>query len=258
MSFDSTCRRLAEKFPEDFASWLLGRPIASTILQPTELSLEPIRADNVMLFEGESDILHMEWQTDPKQVVPARLADYRLRLHRYAPDKTIHQVIIYLRKTNSPRVYQDYFEIPGMYAEFTVIRIWEVPVEDLMKYPGLLAFSALGKTDHPEQALRSAVRETTKQVKDIELQHEILGAAYLLSGLVLDKNVIGKIIRRDVMRESVTYQAVLQEGREEGRLAERRSIVMSLLQEGMAIDLITRVTGWSIAEVVQLQQEHQL
>jgi predicted transposase YdaD len=145
-----------------------------------------------------------------------------------------------------------------MYAEFTVIRIWEVPVEDLMKYPGLLAFSALGKTDHPEQVLRSAVRETTKQVKDIDLQHEILGAAYLLSGLVLDKSVIGKIIRRDVMRESVTYQAVLEEGREEGRLAERRSMVMSLLQEGMAIDLITRVTGWSVAEVTQLKQDNGL
>jgi hypothetical protein len=56
------------------------------------------------------------------------------------------------------------------------------------------------------------------------------------------------------MRESVTYQAVL----EEGRLAERRSIVMSLLQEGMAIDLITRVTGWSVAEVTQLKQDNGL
>jgi predicted transposase YdaD len=144
-----------------------------------------------------------------------------------------------------------------MYAEFKVIRIWEVPVEDLMQYPGLLPFAALGKTDNPERALRSAVRKT-KRVKDIELQHEILGAAYLLSGLVLDAKVISKIIRRDVMRELVTYQAVLEEGRGEGRLAERRSIVISLLQEGMAIDLIARVTGWSIAEVTQLQQEHHL
>jgi predicted transposase YdaD len=30
MSFDSTCRRLAEMFPADFATWLLGRPIALT------------------------------------------------------------------------------------------------------------------------------------------------------------------------------------------------------------------------------------
>jgi predicted transposase/invertase (TIGR01784 family) len=270
MSFDSTCRRLAEKFPEDFASWLLGRPIASTILQPTELSLEPIRADNVMLFEGESDILHMEWQTDPKQVVPARLADYRLRLHRYAPGKTIHQVVIYLRKTDSPRVYQDYFEIPGMYAEYRVIRIWEVPVEELMRYPGLWPFAALGDTDSPERSLRRAVRKMN-WIKDIEQQHEVLGAAYLLSGLVLDTKTISKIIRRDVMRESVTYQAVLEEGREEGLekgreegrkegreegdRARGRQAALSLLRAGVPIDLIVEASGLSIAEITQLQQE---
>jgi predicted transposase/invertase (TIGR01784 family) len=269
MSFDSTCRRLAEQFPEDFASWLLGRPIASTILQPTELSLEPIRADNVMLFEGESDILHMEWQTDPKQVVPARLADYRLRLHRYAPNKTIHQVVIYLRKTDSPRVHQDYFEIPGMYAEFRVIRLWEIPVEELMQYPGLLPFAALGQTDDPERALRSAVREM-KRVRNRDQQHEVLGAAYLLSGLVLDTSTIGKIIRRDVMRESVTYQAVLEEGREEGRgeglekgreegdRARGQQAALSLLRAGIPIDLIIEASGLSIAEITQLKQANHL
>jgi hypothetical protein len=32
MSFDSTCPRLAEMFPANFAIWLLGRPIAFTEL----------------------------------------------------------------------------------------------------------------------------------------------------------------------------------------------------------------------------------
>jgi predicted transposase YdaD len=27
MSFDSTCRRLAEQFPQDFVSWLLGKTL---------------------------------------------------------------------------------------------------------------------------------------------------------------------------------------------------------------------------------------
>ncbi len=49
MSFDSTCRRVAEMFPGDFATWLLGRPIAFTELSPTELSIEPIRSDSLIL-----------------------------------------------------------------------------------------------------------------------------------------------------------------------------------------------------------------
>lgn len=188
MSFDSTCRRLAEQFPEDFASWLLGRPINSIVLEPTELSLEPIRADNIMLLEGDEDILHMEWQTDPKQVIPMRLADYRLRIHRKAPTKRIHQVVIYLRRTDSPLVYQNYFEIAGMYAEYEVVRIWEVPATTLMQYPGLLPFAALGQTDNPGQTLRDAVR-VMKQIPDPAQQNEVLGAAYLLGGLVLDREL---------------------------------------------------------------------
>jgi hypothetical protein len=62
---------------------------------------------------------------------------------------------VYLRKTDSDRVYQDYFEIAGMYAEYRVIRIWEVPVAELMQYPGLLPFAALGKTDNPDRAFGS-------------------------------------------------------------------------------------------------------
>jgi predicted transposase/invertase (TIGR01784 family) len=113
------------------------------------------------------------------------------------------------------------------------------------------------------------------RIKDLEQQHEVLGAAYLLSGLVLDTKTISKIIRRDVMRESVTYQAVLEEGREEGLekglerglekgreegreegdRARGRQAALSLLRAGIPIDLIVEASGLSIAEVTQLQQE---
>lgn len=70
MSFDATCKRLAEIFPQDFASWLLGYPVALTELSPTELSIEPIRADSVILLQGQAEIAHIEFQTDPKDDVP--------------------------------------------------------------------------------------------------------------------------------------------------------------------------------------------
>ena len=43
--YDDTCRFLAEHFSADFASWLLGKSVTMTELQPSELSLDPIRAD---------------------------------------------------------------------------------------------------------------------------------------------------------------------------------------------------------------------
>jgi predicted transposase/invertase (TIGR01784 family) len=224
MSFDNTCRRLAEQFPEDFASWLLGRPIPLTVLDPTELSLEPIRADSVMILEGETDILHIEFQTDPKADMPMRLADYRLRLHRKFPTRTIHQVVIYLRQTSSERVYQDYFEIAGMYAEYRVIRIWEIPIEELLKYRGLLPFAALGKTDHPEQVLRRSVRAMGR-IPATSQQHEALGAAYILAGLRLEVTMIARIIRRDVMRfwTKAGKRAGKRAGKKAGKRAGRRA-----------------------------------
>jgi predicted transposase YdaD len=46
--FDNVCKFLAETFSTDFATWLLGEPIALTQLSPNELSLEPIRADALL------------------------------------------------------------------------------------------------------------------------------------------------------------------------------------------------------------------
>jgi predicted transposase YdaD len=40
--YDNTCKYLAEQFPEDLASWLIGELITLAQLSPTELSVEPI------------------------------------------------------------------------------------------------------------------------------------------------------------------------------------------------------------------------
>jgi predicted transposase YdaD len=45
MSFDNLCKLLSEKYPEHFASWVLGTPQSNVKVLKTELSIEPIRAD---------------------------------------------------------------------------------------------------------------------------------------------------------------------------------------------------------------------
>jgi predicted transposase YdaD len=111
--YDNTCKYLAENFPEDLSRWLLGVPISLVQMQPTELSVEPIRADSMIL-------------------------------------------------------------------------------------------SAM---------------------------------SYILAGLVLDQDLVGRIIRRDIMWESVTYQEILAEGEvkgktqglAEGRAEEAKSLTIRLL-----------------------------
>jgi predicted transposase YdaD len=54
--YDDTCRFLAEHFSADFASWLLGKPVTMTELKPSELSLDPIRADALILLESDESV----------------------------------------------------------------------------------------------------------------------------------------------------------------------------------------------------------
>lgn len=74
--YDDTCRFLAEHFSADFASWLLGKSITLTELKPSELSLEPIRTDALILLESDESVLHLEFQTLPKPNIPFRMLDY--------------------------------------------------------------------------------------------------------------------------------------------------------------------------------------
>jgi predicted transposase/invertase (TIGR01784 family) len=99
--FDNVSKFLAEQFSEDFATWLIGEPIILTQLSPSELSLEPIRADALILLQSQDVVLHCEFQTDPDPTLPFRMADYRLRVYRRFPRKRMVQVVLYLRQTTS-------------------------------------------------------------------------------------------------------------------------------------------------------------
>lgn len=138
--YDDTCRFLAEHFSADFASWLLGT-VTMTELQPSELSLDPIRTDALILLESDASFLHL-FQTLPKENVPFRMLDYRVRGYRKDPTKPMRQVVIYLKQTASERVYQTSFTIENTCHEFEVVRTWEQPASLFLQYPGLIPFAA--------------------------------------------------------------------------------------------------------------------
>ena len=152
--YDDTCRFLAEHFSADFASWLLGKSVALTELKPSELSLDPIRADALILLESDESVLHLEFQTRPDPDIPFRMFDYRARVYRRYRNKTMRQVVIYLKQTGSDLVRQTSLILERTHHEFDVVRLWEQPDNLFFQYPGLLPFASLGQTDAPEATLR--------------------------------------------------------------------------------------------------------
>ena len=226
--FDTLCKFLAENFSQDYATWLLGRPVTLTKLSPTELSLEPIRADSLILEQSEDLVLHLEFQTEPDEKMGFRMLDYRLRVYRRFPAKTMHQVVIYLKKTKSPLVYQDSFQVGETIHRYRVIRLWEQSSEVFLKKGGLLPLAILTKSE--EQIIR--LREIAKRLDTIEnpgVRANLMAATAVFAGLVMEPEMIKTILRSDIMKESAFYQDILQEGHQKGRQEGRQEGEVALL-----------------------------
>jgi predicted transposase/invertase (TIGR01784 family) len=254
--YDNVCKFLATHYKNDLATWLLGSPIELTELSPTELSNQPIRADSLILLQSPELILHSEFQTDPEIEIPFRMTDYRLRGHRLFPEKKMRQVVIYLRKTESKLVYENSFKLENTYHEYEVIRLWEQPTELFMKLPGLLPFAVLSKTPDPIMVLNQ-VGKIVEEMEEITLQRDIAAASSVLAGLVLEQNIIRKIFRSEIMRESVIYQEILQEGKAEGKAEVTRKLAFKLLTMGMSLEQISQLTELPLKEIKALQKETQ-
>jgi predicted transposase/invertase (TIGR01784 family) len=226
--FDPTCKFLAENFPADFATWLLGKPIALTKLSPTELSLEPIRADSLILLSSVDIIVHLEFQTEPDPLMAFRMADYYLRIFRRFPNKRIIQIVIYLTPTNSDLVHQTVFETEVMRHQFQVIRLWEQPTQPFLEATGLLPLAVLTQTPDRAQTLRQ-VAAKIETISEKRVQSNIAASAGILAGLKLERDFINQVLRKDIMQQSVIYQEWIEEGHAKGRLDGERSLILRLL-----------------------------
>ena len=262
--FDSVSKFQIEQYSADFATWLLGEPVALTRLEPTELSLAAIRADSVILLQSSEVILHCEFQTNTDPDMPFRMADYRLRGYRKFPGKRMVQVVIYLRETSSELVYQTTFQAGRLCHEFEVIRIWEVPAAVLLSATGLLPYAVLGQTEDRVGVLQ----QVSTLIEDLPKreQSNLIAVTSVLAGLKLDKTVIQRLMRSEVMKESVIYQDILTqgeqkgrtEGEQKGRTEEARSMVNRLLIRrfgNVPIELQSKINALEVDRVESLGED---
>ena len=190
------------------------------------------------------------------------MLDYRVRVYRRFPQKEMRQVVIYLRKTSSNLVSENSFKLKNTYHQFEIIRLWEQPTDQFMTVPGLLPFAVLSQTKDPKMVL-SQVGEAVEAITDQKIQGNIAAANAVLAGLVLKKDVIKKIFRSEIMRESVIYQEILEEGEAkgkaegnaEGKAEATKKLALNLLRIGMSLEQISEVTELSLEQVQTLQKE---
>ncbi|MEM7553441.1 MAG: Rpn family recombination-promoting nuclease/putative transposase [Cyanobacteria bacterium P01_A01_bin.84] len=216
MAYDNTCKYLAETYPTEFAKWLLSTDIPNIKVLKTELNLEPIRADSVTLLKTSNQILHLEFQTQPKSTpsLDFRMLDYYVRLKRqYRCD--IEQVIIFLQPSNSEMVFKTEYVDKNTRHKYRVIRLWEQDSTALLNNPALLPLAVLAKSNSPESLLQQ-VASQVDMIEESEEQKNISACTQILAGLRFDRNLINQLFREEIMQESVIYQDIIQRGEQIG------------------------------------------
>lgn len=215
MSFDNVCKILAEKYPTDFARWLLPNEPQRIKVLKTELSIEPIRADSVTFLQTENRILHLEFQTTAKSEtpIPLRMLDYFVRLVRQY-DVPITQVVIFLQETSNEIAFTEEYVNEMTRHRYRVVRMWEQDSALFLDNSALLPLAPLTQTDSP-QGLLSQVAQSVARISDKETRQNIAAYTEILAGLRFEKDFIRQLLSEDIMQESVIYQDILQKGKQQ-------------------------------------------
>jgi predicted transposase YdaD len=153
----------------------------------------------------------------------------------------ITQVLILLKPTDRIEARDDRFQVEQTQHQFQIIRLWEQDPFPLLSDPALLPLAVLAAMDSPEQLLYQVANQVGK-IEAPEIRRETLTCAQVLAGLRFDKQLIQRIFREGVMRESVIYQEIIQEGLAEGR---QQGLQQGKQQEAasLALRLLSRRLG---------------
>jgi predicted transposase YdaD len=247
---------LAEQHPASIASWLLGRPVKQARLLKTELPSESVRPDFLCLIDVGDEILHAEFQTrvDSDPPLGFRLLEYAARLYRLHR-RPVEQFVVLLKPTQ--RRLAEVFRFSHTVHCFRVVRLWEQPAAPLLANLDLVPLAVLARGASPTQL--QAVARRLAQTSSQPDHGDRVNYARILAGLVFDKNTIHRLLRLSVMKESVIYQEILEEGRTEGRAEGQQAALREDVAEVLRVrfkrvpDDVERHLA-EVADLTQLKQ----
>jgi predicted transposase YdaD len=91
-----------------------------------------------------------------------------------------------------------------------------------------------------------------------KVQADLAATASILAGLVLNRDLVKQILRRDIMRESVIYQDILEEGEAKGRAVEATALVIRQLTRKLGNinpNLLAKIEALSLERVELLGED---
>jgi len=96
-----------------------------------------------------------------------------------------------------------------------------------------------------------------REIADKRVQSDVAASTAIISGIALKTEIIPRLLRSEIMKESVIYQEILMEGEARGEARGKtetaNQIAQNMLRSDMSVDLIAQFTGLSLKQVQKLQ-----
>jgi hypothetical protein len=234
---DDTLKHLTELSPED---WVIrgGWKAALATLIDADIATIAGATDKVIRVAGPTDwLLAVDFQAGHDTV--AKLPD--LLLYNSALFKRhglpVRSLLVLLhRGADSPQLtglYERGFagEPFDVALRYRTVRVWQVSAEKWLSGGlGVLPLAPLGEVRPAElPAVIAQMKQRLDPTVPSSQKAELWSATYILMGLRYEQALIGTLLQGVVsMKESVTYQAILEEGKAEGKAEEARKILLML------------------------------
>jgi hypothetical protein len=231
--FDATLKDLARAAPRDFLAAFDRPPTLPVSLLNVDLSSVTTAADLVVgLGDPLAEIVHLDFQSSAAAWKHTQLLIYNSLLfgHFHVP---VHSIIVLLRpqaahsNLNGSVRYAARPDHGKMDFDYEIVRLWEQPAEDLLAGSlGTLPLAVLGQVTVGvplEQGLAGVLQRLVDRLMreaSPEEARKLLTSAYTLTGLRLPRTAVRQLFLHGVhampvdMRDSDTYLAILDEGRE--------------------------------------------
>ena len=237
--YDATSKDLIETDPAGWVSFL-GCPVEAADVQLVDADVSTVtaEADKVIRVERPYPwLLHLEIQARWEEAFARRLLRYNALLqHRHG--LPVASVAVLLRSSANMTELNGAFEVRSPIGRpwsfnYDVLRVWERPAADFLNGPlGLLPLAPLAHIRKPDLGeVVESLRTRIDGQEDRPLAAKLLTASYVLMGLRYDQSQIDSLFSEVLqMEESVTYQAImrrgLQQGLQQGAMAEVRKAIL--------------------------------
>jgi hypothetical protein len=226
--FDATLKDLGADYPDDYLATFDRPPTEPTRPINVDLSTVTTAADVVIgLGKPLREIVHVDFQAAADKDKGADVLVYNGLLYRLYR-VPVHSILVLLRPQaahSEVTGHIAYAARPGrgnMGFGFEIVRLWERPAEALLNGPlGAAPLSVLGALPEGADLVEGLTGVAQRLIERMEREAEprqqkkLLTAAFVLTGLRVKRNQAVQVFAGvRAMRESDTFMAIIDEGRE--------------------------------------------